>query len=71
MSSESYASYLSLATYCGKQNVRIDLIEINLMQNYERNNQMIGIEGVKLGVQLSSGIPHDLELQAINSRIFA
>lgn len=50
MSSESYASYLSLATYCGKQNVRIDLIEINLMQNYEKNNQMIGIEGVKLGV---------------------
>ncbi|CAD8131579.1 unnamed protein product [Paramecium pentaurelia] len=68
---ESYNQYLKLCSYASKEKIRLDLLQIDIQANSDYKQEALGIEGLKLGVQLTVGIVHRVEQDKHFNKILA
>ncbi|CAD8092079.1 unnamed protein product [Paramecium sonneborni] len=71
LSQESYNKYLKLCTHASKEKIRLDLLQIDIQAQSELKPDVLGNEGLKLGVQLTSGIVHRVEQDRNFNKILA
>ncbi|CAD8174684.1 unnamed protein product [Paramecium octaurelia] len=68
---ESYNKYLKLCTHASKEKIRLDLLQIDIQAQSELKQDVLGNEGLKLGVQLTAGIVHVVKQDKNFNKILA